>query len=47
MVVTGRGQKVGEIGEDGQNVKFSSYKINSGSVMYSMMTIVNDILLYI
>ena len=33
-----------ELGEGGQKVQTSSYKINSGDVMYSMVAIVNILL---
>ena len=39
--------EVGEKSEGGLKVQNSSYKINSGGVMYSMMTIVTNTLLYI
>ena len=36
-----------ELGEGGPQVQTSSYKINSVDVMYSMVTTVNNIPLYI
>lgn len=33
--------------EGGQKVQTSSYKVNPGDVMYSMMTIVNNAILHI
>ena len=39
---------VGKIGQGGHKVQASSYKINkSGDVMYGMVTIVNNAVLYI
>ena len=40
------GLGVGEMGEGGQRVQTSSYKCH-GDVMYSMVTIVNNTVLYI
>ena len=37
---------VGKMGEGGQKVQTFSYKISLGDEMYSMVTIVNDIVLY-
>ena len=49
VVVRGRGWGcVGEMGEGGQQVQMSSRKqLSPGAVMYSMMTIVNNNVLYI
>lgn len=42
-----QGQGVGKIGEGGQKVQSSNYKISPGDVMYSMVTLVNNNVLYI
>ena len=48
MVARGGGCGVGEIGEGGQEVQTSSYKINnSWDVMYNMVTTVNNTVLHI
>ena len=36
---------MGELEAGGQKIQTSSYKINSGDLMYSMMTIVNNTIL--
>ena len=38
---------MGEMGKDSQKVQTSSYKINSRDVMFSVVTIVNNTVLYI
>ena len=38
---------MGEMGEGSQNVQNSSCKISSGHVIYSMMTLINNPVLYI
>lgn len=39
---------MGEMGEGGQRVRTSSYKINKfWDIMYSMVTVVNDTVLYV
>ena len=43
----GKGWKVGKMGEGSQNIQTSNYKINYGSVIYSMVPIFNYTLLYI
>ena len=45
--VAGGGSGVGKMGEEGQKVQTSSYKISLGDVMYSMVTIVNNTVLHI
>ena len=42
-----QGWGIGEMGEGGQKVQNSSYKISSEDIMYSMPTIVNNTGLYI
>ena len=44
-LVVARGQVVGKMGEGGQKVQTSSYKISPGDVMYSMVTIVSNTIL--
>ena len=39
--------KKDKMGERGQKVQTSSYKVSSGHVIYSMVTIVNNTVLYI
>ena len=43
----GGGGGLGETGEVGQKVQTSSYKIISGNVMYSVVTVITDNVLYI
>ena len=44
VITGGQGTGMGEMGEGGQKVQTSSYTINeSWELMYSIMTIVNDI----
>ena len=47
MVARGRGWRVEELSEGGKKVQTSSFKINSGDVMYNMMTTVYNTVLYI
>ena len=48
MVARGRKQGVGEMGGGGQKVPISGYEIVShGDAMYNMVTIINNIVLYI
>ena len=42
-----KGWEAGEMGEGSQNIQTPNYKINYGSVIYSMVTIFNYTLLYI
>lgn len=45
-LLKGGGWRVGKMGEGGQKVQTSSYKVNSGDVMYNMVIIVNSTELY-
>ena len=47
MVARVGGWEVGKMGERGQKVQTSSYKISRGDVMYSMVTIVTNTVLHI
>ena len=48
MQTPGEGWGVGEMGEGGQKVQTSSYRINkSWNVMCSVVTVVNNTVLYV
>ena len=47
VVDRGGGCSRDEMGECGQKVQISSYKISHGNVMYSMVTMVNNTVLYV
>ena len=48
VIIRGKGQDVGEMGEGGRKYKFPVIRyISSGGVMYSMMTVVNNTVLNI
>ena len=47
VIAKGEVWGVAEMGEDGQKVQNFRYKISSGNVMYCMVSIVNNAILYI
>ena len=46
VVARGSGCSLGKMGEGGQEVQTSIYKISHGDIMYRMLTIVNNTVLH-